>query len=87
MAMNAWIVAVGSEMLTPLRTDTNSLTITERLNARATATPALDHEPADHLQRPTALAGPAPSPADRPAEHARTYPDGSRTTTPTAPVR
>jgi nicotinamide-nucleotide amidase len=31
--MNAWIVAVGSEMLTPFRTDTNSLAITERLNA------------------------------------------------------
>jgi nicotinamide-nucleotide amidase len=31
--MNAWIVAVGSEMLTPFRVDTNSLTITERLNA------------------------------------------------------
>lgn len=31
--MNAWIVAVGSEMLTPFRQDTNSLVITERLNA------------------------------------------------------
>ena len=31
--MKAWIVAVGSEMLTPFRVDTNSLTITERLNA------------------------------------------------------
>ena len=31
--MNAWIVAVGSEMLTPFRVDTNSLKITERLNA------------------------------------------------------
>lgn len=31
--MKAWIVAVGSEMLTPFRTDTNSLVITERLNA------------------------------------------------------
>lgn len=31
--MNAWIVAVGSEMLTPFRVDTNSLAITERLNA------------------------------------------------------
>lgn len=30
--MNAWIVAVGSEMLTPFRQDTNSLVITERLN-------------------------------------------------------
>ena len=30
--MNACIVAVGSEMLTPFRVDTNSLTITERLN-------------------------------------------------------
>ena len=29
----AFIVAVGSEMLTPFRVDTNSLTITERLNA------------------------------------------------------
>ena len=32
-AMKAWIFAVGSEMLTPFRVDTNSLTITERLNA------------------------------------------------------
>ncbi len=31
--MRAWIVAVGSEMLTPFRVDTNSLVITERLNA------------------------------------------------------
>lgn len=31
--MNAWIVAVGSELLTPFRIDTNSLVITERLNA------------------------------------------------------
>jgi nicotinamide-nucleotide amidase len=31
--MKAWIVAVGSEMLTPFRVDTNSLFITERLNA------------------------------------------------------
>ncbi len=31
--MNAWIVAVGSELLTPYRIDTNSLAITERLNA------------------------------------------------------
>jgi nicotinamide-nucleotide amidase len=31
--MNAVILAVGSEMLTPFRTDTNSLFITERLNA------------------------------------------------------
>jgi len=31
--MKAWIVAVGSEMLTPFRVDTNSLHITERLNA------------------------------------------------------
>ncbi len=31
--MKAWIVAVGSEMLTPFRIDTNSLVITERLNA------------------------------------------------------
>jgi nicotinamide-nucleotide amidase len=31
--MKAWIIAVGSEMLTPLRVDTNSLAITERLNA------------------------------------------------------
>ena len=30
--MNACIVAVGSELLTPLRMDTNSLRITERLN-------------------------------------------------------
>jgi nicotinamide-nucleotide amidase len=30
--MNACILAVGSEMLTPFRVDTNSLTITERLN-------------------------------------------------------
>jgi len=30
--MKAWILAVGSEMLTPFRVDTNSLTITERLN-------------------------------------------------------
>jgi len=31
--MNACIIAVGSELLTPSRTDTNSLAITERLNA------------------------------------------------------
>ena len=31
--MKAWIFAVGSEMLTPFRVDTNSLSITERLNA------------------------------------------------------
>src|SRR4051794_7513326 len=31
-SMNAVIVAVGSEMLTPFRVDTNSLVITERLN-------------------------------------------------------
>jgi competence/damage-inducible protein CinA-like protein len=31
--MNACILAVGSEMLTPFRVDTNSLLITERLNA------------------------------------------------------
>jgi nicotinamide-nucleotide amidase len=31
--MKAWIIAVGSEMLTPFRVDTNSLAITERLNA------------------------------------------------------
>jgi nicotinamide-nucleotide amidase len=31
--MNAWIVAVGSELLTPFRVDTNSLAITQRLNA------------------------------------------------------
>ncbi|HVB39091.1 MAG TPA: competence/damage-inducible protein A [Vicinamibacterales bacterium] len=31
--MNAYIIAVGSELLTPLRMDTNSLAITERLNA------------------------------------------------------
>ena len=31
--MNACIIAVGSEMLTPFRVDTNSLAITERLNA------------------------------------------------------
>ncbi|MDR1988932.1 MAG: damage-inducible protein CinA, partial [Acidobacteriaceae bacterium] len=31
--MNAWIIAVGSELLTPFRIDANSLTITERLNA------------------------------------------------------
>jgi len=30
--VNAWILAVGSEMLTPFRVDTNSLVITERLN-------------------------------------------------------
>jgi nicotinamide-nucleotide amidase len=30
--MKAWILAVGSEMLTPFRVDTNSLRITERLN-------------------------------------------------------
>ena len=33
--MNAWIIAVGSELLTPFRVDTNSLTITERLNSVA----------------------------------------------------
>lgn len=32
-SVNAWIVAVGSELLTPFRVDTNSLAITERLNA------------------------------------------------------
>jgi nicotinamide-nucleotide amidase len=31
--VKAWIIAVGSEMLTPFKSDTNSLTITERLNA------------------------------------------------------
>ncbi|MBI3493694.1 MAG: competence/damage-inducible protein A [Acidobacteria bacterium] len=31
--MNACILAVGSEMLTPFRVDTNSLTVTEQLNA------------------------------------------------------
>jgi nicotinamide-nucleotide amidase len=31
--MTAWIVAVGSELLTPFHVDTNSLVITERLNA------------------------------------------------------
>jgi nicotinamide-nucleotide amidase len=31
--MKAWIFAVGSELLTPFRIDTNSLTITERLNS------------------------------------------------------
>jgi nicotinamide-nucleotide amidase len=31
--MKAWIFAVGSELLTPFRVDTNSLAITERLNA------------------------------------------------------
>src|SRR6185503_5459971 len=31
--MRAWIIAVGSEMLTPFRVDTNSLAITEQLNA------------------------------------------------------
>src|SRR3982074_3476569 len=31
--MKACIVAVGSEMLTPFRVDTNSLFITEKLNA------------------------------------------------------
>jgi nicotinamide-nucleotide amidase len=31
--MKACIVAVGSEMLTPFRVDTNSLTVTDRLNA------------------------------------------------------
>ncbi len=30
--MNAWVIAVGSELLTPFRVDTNSLLITERLN-------------------------------------------------------
>src|SRR3954465_15912610 len=30
--MHACIIAVGSEMLTPFRTDTNSLFVTERLN-------------------------------------------------------
>src|SRR5690349_23321486 len=31
--MRACIIAVGSELLTPFRVDTNSLAITERLNA------------------------------------------------------
>src|SRR5438309_11639592 len=31
--MRACIIAVGSELLTPFRVDTNSLVITERLNA------------------------------------------------------
>jgi nicotinamide-nucleotide amidase len=31
--MKAWIIAVGSELLTPFRVDTNSLLITDRLNA------------------------------------------------------
>src|ERR1700722_7108301 len=33
MNMKVCIVAVGSEMLTPFRVDTNSLVITDRLNA------------------------------------------------------
>src|SRR4051812_34420896 len=32
-AMKASIIAVGSEMLTPFRLDTNSLLVTDRLNA------------------------------------------------------
>ena len=32
-ALRAWLVAVGSAILTPFRLDTNSLVITERLNA------------------------------------------------------
>jgi nicotinamide-nucleotide amidase len=32
VAVKAWILAVGSELLTPFRIDTNSLIITERLN-------------------------------------------------------
>src|SRR6185436_15965160 len=31
--MQVFLIAVGSEMLTPFRLDTNSLVITERLNA------------------------------------------------------
>src|SRR4030095_6868130 len=31
--LNAEIIAIGSEMLTPFRVDTNSLWLTERLNA------------------------------------------------------
>src|SRR5712672_1939770 len=31
--LSACIIAVGSEMLTPFRVDTNSLVVTERLNA------------------------------------------------------
>src|SRR5215510_6987447 len=31
--LNAEIIAIGSEMLTPFRLDTNSLWLTERLNA------------------------------------------------------
>src|SRR5262249_4280056 len=31
--LNAEIIAIGSEMLTPFRTDTNSLWLTERLNS------------------------------------------------------
>lgn len=31
--MRVWIVAIGSELLTPFKVDTNSLAITERLNA------------------------------------------------------
>ena len=31
--LTACIIAVGSEMLTPFRVDTNSLIVTERLNA------------------------------------------------------
>jgi molybdenum cofactor synthesis domain-containing protein len=30
--LSAWIIAIGSELLTPSRIDTNSLAITERLN-------------------------------------------------------
>src|ERR1700722_5177695 len=33
MNMKVCVIAVGSEMLTPFRVDTNSLVITERLNA------------------------------------------------------
>src|SRR5258708_2433754 len=32
-SMRACIIAVGSELLTPFRIDTNSLAVTERLNA------------------------------------------------------
>ena len=32
LAVNAEIIAVGSELLTPFRTDTNSLYLTEQIN-------------------------------------------------------
>lgn len=56
--MNACILAIGSELLTPTRVDTNSLLITERLNAVGVEIcfKAIVGDQADELRRVFALA-------------------------------